>query len=88
MPQVFYTNVDKYGSLNVAGLLLGIEVLAVQFGGWFAMEGGGDWTKVPTTIPVIIFALVYHDVIPGKIICEICFIYHYFVPMICKSMKL
>lgn len=34
------------------------------------MEGGGDWRKVPTTIPVIIFALVYHDVIPGKIILD------------------
>ncbi|XP_023540721.1 uncharacterized protein LOC111800990 [Cucurbita pepo subsp. pepo] len=56
--------VNQWLTACMIGLLLGIEVLAVQFGGWFAMEGGGDWTKVPTTIPVIIFALVYHDVIP------------------------
>lgn len=48
------------------------------------MEGGGDWGKVPSTIPVIIFSLVYHDVIPGKITLEFCFIcYHYSVNMIC-----
>ncbi|CAK9313443.1 unnamed protein product [Citrullus colocynthis] len=56
--------VNQWLTACMIGLLLGIELLAVQFGGWSAMEGGGDWRKVPTTIPVIIFALVYHDVIP------------------------
>ncbi|XP_050938523.1 uncharacterized protein LOC103496418 isoform X2 [Cucumis melo] len=56
--------VNQWLTACMIGLLLGIEVLAVQFGGWSAMDGGGDWRKVPTTIPVIIFALVYHDVIP------------------------
>ncbi|XP_022133500.1 uncharacterized protein LOC111006064 isoform X2 [Momordica charantia] len=56
--------VNQWLTACMIGLLLGIEVLAVQSGGWFAMEGGGDWGKAPTTIPVIIFALVYHDVIP------------------------
>lgn len=48
------------------GLLVAIEVLAVVFGGWSGLEGGGDWGKVPPTIPVIIFSLVYHDLAPGK----------------------
>lgn len=30
------------------------------------LEGAGDWGKVPATIPVIIFSLVYHDLAPGK----------------------
>ncbi|KAK9282801.1 hypothetical protein L1049_011023 [Liquidambar formosana] len=49
------------------GLLFGIEVLAVVFGGWSGLEGSGDWGKVPATIPVIIFSLVYHDLAP--VIC-------------------
>lgn len=70
--QIFFTIADKddlviLECLWATGLLLGIEVLAVQFGGWSIIDGGGDWRKVPTTIPVIIFALVYHDVIPGKL---------------------
>ncbi|KGN47817.1 uncharacterized protein LOC101208104 [Cucumis sativus] len=56
--------VNQWLTACMIGLLLGIEVLAVQFGGWSIIDGGGDWRKVPTTIPVIIFALVYHDVIP------------------------
>ena len=48
------------------GLLLTIEVIAVAFGGWSGLEGSGDWGKVPATIPVMIFALVYHDLAPGK----------------------
>lgn len=48
------------------GLLVAIEVLAVLFGGWSGFEaGGGDWGKVPATLPVMIFALVYHDLTPG-----------------------
>lgn len=43
-----------------------IEVLAVVFGGWSGLEGSGDWGKVPATLPVIIFSLVYHDLAPGK----------------------
>lgn len=43
-----------------------IEVLAVEFGGWSGLWGSGDWGKVPVTIPVMIFALVYHDLAPGK----------------------
>lgn len=40
-------------------------MLAVTFGGWSGLEGSGDWGKVPATIPVIIFSLVYHDLAPG-----------------------
>lgn len=48
----------------LAGLLLAIEVLAVVFGGWSGVGGISDWTKVPSTIPVIIFSLVFHDLAP------------------------
>lgn len=41
-------------------------MLAVVFGGWSGVEGNGDWGKVPATVPVIIFSLVYHDLAPGK----------------------
>lgn len=40
-------------------------MLAVAIGGWSGLEGSGDWGKVPATIPVIIFSLVYHDLAPG-----------------------
>lgn len=43
-----------------------IEVVAVVVGGWSGIEGSGDWTKVPATIPVMIFSLVYHDLAPGE----------------------
>lgn len=43
-----------------------IEVVVIVVGGWSGFEGSGDWTKVPATIPVMIFSLVYHDLAPGK----------------------
>jgi len=49
-----------------AGLLLAIEVLAVVFGGWSGVGGLSDWTKIPPTIPIIIFSLVFHDITPCK----------------------
>lgn len=36
-----------------------------MFGGWSGFEGDGDWNKVPETLPIMIFALVYHDIAPG-----------------------
>ncbi|KAB1202687.1 Tyrosine-specific transport protein 2 [Morella rubra] len=47
-----------------SGLLLAIEVLAVVYGGWAGSAGSGDWGKIPATIPVMIFSLVYHDLAP------------------------
>jgi hypothetical protein len=47
------------------GLLVAIEVLATEFGGFLGLGGRGDWGKVPATIPVMIFSLVYHDLAPG-----------------------
>ena len=41
-------------------------MLGVVLGGWSGLEGSGDWGKVPATIPVIIFSLVYHDLAPGE----------------------
>lgn len=51
--------------MDKTGLLVSIEVLAVVFGGWSGLEGDGDWNKVPETLPIMIFALVYHDIAPG-----------------------
>ena len=48
------------------GILAAIEVVGVVLGGWSGMEGSEDWGKVPATIPVIIFSLVYHDMAPGN----------------------
>ncbi|MED6207838.1 hypothetical protein PIB30_039386 [Stylosanthes scabra] len=56
--------VNQYLTSSMIGLLLAIEVLAVVFGGWSGVGGNNDWTKVPPTIPVIIFSLVYHDIAP------------------------
>lgn len=48
------------------GLLVAIEVLAVTFGGWSGFDvNTGNWDKVSATIPVIVFSLVYHDIISG-----------------------
>ncbi|THG03131.1 hypothetical protein TEA_023268 [Camellia sinensis var. sinensis] len=52
---------------SMIGLLLAIEVLAIVFGGWSGLEGDGDWGKVPATVHMIIFSLVYHDLAP--IVC-------------------
>ncbi|KAL2249243.1 UNVERIFIED_CONTAM: hypothetical protein Sindi_2398000 [Sesamum indicum] len=57
--------VNQWLTVSMIGLLAAIEVLAVLFGGWSGFEGsGGDWGKVPPTLPVMIFALVYHDLAP------------------------
>lgn len=56
--------VNQLLTTSMIGLLVAIEVLAVTFGGWSGLKGSGDWGKVPATIPVIIFSLVYHDLAP------------------------
>ncbi|KAL5801716.1 hypothetical protein ACOSQ3_033348 [Xanthoceras sorbifolium] len=56
--------VNQWLTASMIGLLLAIEVLAVTFGGWSGLDGSGNWGKVPATIPVIIFSLVYHDLAP------------------------
>ncbi|KAA8539326.1 hypothetical protein F0562_026018 [Nyssa sinensis] len=56
--------VNQWLTASMIGLLLAIEVLAVVFEGWSGLEGSGDWGKVPASIPVIIFSLVYHDLAP------------------------
>lgn len=48
------------------GLLVAIEVLTILYGGWSGDEVSSDWGKVPSTIPVLIFSLVYHDLAPGE----------------------
>ncbi|XP_076895773.1 uncharacterized protein LOC143548527 [Bidens hawaiensis] len=56
--------VNQVLTVSMIGLLVGIEVLAIVLGGWSGFEGNGDWTKVPASIPVMIFSLVYHDLAP------------------------
>ncbi|CAK9169592.1 unnamed protein product [Ilex paraguariensis] len=56
--------VNQWLTTSMIGLLLAIEVLAVVFGGWSGLGGSGDWGKVPATLPVMIFCLVYHDLAP------------------------
>ncbi|PIN00927.1 Amino acid transporter [Handroanthus impetiginosus] len=57
--------VNQWLTASMIGLLIAIEVLAIVFGGWSGFEGSsGDWQKVPATLPVMIFALVYHDIAP------------------------
>ncbi|KAL7109344.1 hypothetical protein ACP275_06G170400 [Erythranthe tilingii] len=58
--------VNQWLTVSMIGLLIAIELVAVHFGGWSGFEGGGsgDWGKVPATLPVLIFTLVYHDLAP------------------------
>ncbi|CAN1288760.1 Tyrosine-specific transport system 1 [Linum perenne] len=57
--------VNQWLTASMIGLLLAIEVVCITYGGWPGlMEGGGDWGKVPDTVPVMIFSLVYHDLAP------------------------
>ncbi|XP_028083882.1 uncharacterized protein LOC114285083 [Camellia sinensis] len=56
--------INQLLTVSMIGLLLAIEVLAIMFGGWSGLEGDSDWGKVPATVPVIIFSLVYHDLAP------------------------
>lgn len=58
---------------NHSGLLVVIEASALSSNGgesgvgWLVfMAANDDWARIPNTIPVIIFSLVYHDIIPGK----------------------
>ncbi|KAL1542478.1 tyrosine-specific transport protein-like [Salvia divinorum] len=57
--------VNQWLTASMIGLLVAIETFALLFGGWSVFEaGGGDWGKVPATLPVMVFALVYHDLTP------------------------
>ncbi|XP_027772193.1 uncharacterized protein LOC107017875 isoform X2 [Solanum pennellii] len=56
--------VNQWLTALMIGLLLAIEVLIILYGGWSGNEGSSDWGKVPSTIPVLMFSLVYHDLAP------------------------
>ncbi|XP_073316306.1 uncharacterized protein [Primulina huaijiensis] len=57
--------VNQCLTTSMIGFLIAIEILAVLFGGWSGLDGSsGHWEKVPDTLPVMIFALVYHDLAP------------------------
>ncbi|KAG8390643.1 hypothetical protein BUALT_Bualt01G0105000 [Buddleja alternifolia] len=57
--------VNQWLTVSMIGLLIAVEVLAIRFGGWSGFRNNdGDWEKVPSTLPVMIFALVYHDLAP------------------------
>ncbi|KAK9061254.1 hypothetical protein SSX86_018434 [Deinandra increscens subsp. villosa] len=56
--------VNQVLTVSMIGLLVAIEVLGIVLGGWSGLDSNGDWTKVPASIPVMIFSLVYHDLAP------------------------
>ncbi|KAM7277289.1 hypothetical protein ACFE04_019155 [Oxalis oulophora] len=56
--------VNQWLTVCMIGLLLAIEVLASMFGMTSGEIGSSDWGKIPPTVPVIIFSLVYHDLVP------------------------
>lgn len=64
--------VNQWLTITMICLLLAVEVLAVVSGGWSGLGYSSDWEKVPAAIPVMIFALVYHDLAPGtqSLICN------------------
>ncbi|PIA58578.1 hypothetical protein AQUCO_00500483v1 [Aquilegia coerulea] len=59
--------VNQWLTTAMIVLLVAIEVVAVSSGDLSGFEAAGNWGKVPATIPVIIFTLVYHDLAP--VIC-------------------
>ncbi|XP_010920482.2 uncharacterized protein [Elaeis guineensis] len=60
--------VNRWLTASMIGLLVTIEVVAISFGGGsYPIMEISNWEKVPPTIPVIIFSLVYHDIAP--VIC-------------------
>uniref|UniRef100_A0ACD5X4E1 Uncharacterized protein n=2 Tax=Avena sativa TaxID=4498 RepID=A0ACD5X4E1_AVESA len=59
--------VNQLLTFFMIGLLLTIEVSAVALGGGLGLPANTHWEQVPSTLPVIIFTLVYHDIAP--VIC-------------------
>ncbi|XP_072953922.1 uncharacterized protein [Typha angustifolia] len=59
--------VNQLLTISMIGLLIMIEVIAIASGGGSNLTTMSNWEKVPPTIPVIIFSLVYHDIAP--VIC-------------------
>ncbi|KAI3983565.1 hypothetical protein MKX01_000577 [Papaver californicum] len=59
--------VNQWLTATMIGILLAIEVSVVLYGGWTGLDGSSNWGNIPATIPVIIFSLVYHDLLP--VIC-------------------
>ncbi|KAF5203792.1 Tryptophan/tyrosine permease [Thalictrum thalictroides] len=57
--------VNQWLTTAMIVLLIAIEVVAVSSGDLSGFEAAGNWGKVPATVPVIIFTLVYHDLAPG-----------------------
>ncbi|CAA7390431.1 unnamed protein product [Spirodela intermedia] len=59
--------VNQWLTTSMLGLLVGLELAA--FGrSWSGLADVANWGQVPSTIPVIIFSLVYHDIAP--VICS------------------
>ncbi|XP_058101790.1 uncharacterized protein LOC131245971 isoform X2 [Magnolia sinica] len=59
--------INQWLTAFMIGLLVVIEVIAALSGGWSGLSSTADWARVPATVPVIIFSLVYHDLAP--VIC-------------------
>ncbi|XP_078447668.1 DHBP synthase RibB-like alpha/beta domain-containing protein [Wolffia australiana] len=59
--------VNQCLTTSMLGLLLGVELMALSQPS-AGLTSAADWGEVPSTIPVIIFSLVYHDIAP--VICS------------------
>ncbi|KAL5720843.1 hypothetical protein ACHQM5_013473 [Ranunculus cassubicifolius] len=59
--------VNQWLTTAMIVLLVAIEAVAVSSGEWLGFGAEGNWANIPATFPVIIFTLVYHDLLP--VIC-------------------
>lgn len=41
-------------------------MIGASSGAWSELMSISNWDKVPGTVPVIIFSLVFHDLAPGR----------------------
>ncbi|KAJ4807213.1 Tryptophan/tyrosine permease [Rhynchospora pubera] len=59
--------VNQWLTFVMIGLLATIEATSISFGDGLSVSDMSNWNKVPQTLPVIIFTLVFHDIAP--VIC-------------------
>ncbi|KAJ3684471.1 hypothetical protein LUZ61_013635 [Rhynchospora tenuis] len=59
--------VNQWLTFVMIGLLATIEATSISFGDGLSVSDLSNWDKVPQTLPVIIFTLVFHDIAP--VIC-------------------
>lgn len=58
--------VNRWLTVVMIGLLAMMEATSISFGDGLSVPQMTNWDKVPQTVPVIIFTLVFHDIAPGN----------------------